>query len=156
MRRKDREVTNQDKIKEIISSCTICRLGFYDKGEVYLVPLNFGYEEKNGRRLFYFHSAKEGRKIDCIVHTHRASFELDTGYCLVEGEKACQCTARFQSIFGTGNITFLEQQEEKKNALQAILLHCTGKHIWDFSKSMLDSVCVFQLTVESLSCKEHT
>ena len=62
MRRKDREVTDSQKIREIILSCRCCRLGFYDNGEVYIVPLDFGYYENNGRRVFYFHGAKEGRK----------------------------------------------------------------------------------------------
>ena len=47
MRRKDREVTDSQKIREIILSCRCCRLGFYDNGEVYIVPLDFGYYENN-------------------------------------------------------------------------------------------------------------
>ena len=43
MRRKDREVTDEARIDEIISRCTCCRIGFNDSGEVYIVPLNFGY-----------------------------------------------------------------------------------------------------------------
>ena len=39
MRRKDREVTDSQKIREIILSCRCCRLGFYDNGQVYIVPL---------------------------------------------------------------------------------------------------------------------
>ena len=46
MRRKDREVTNSAKIADIISRCTCCRIGFYDEKEVYIVPLNFGYEAR--------------------------------------------------------------------------------------------------------------
>ena len=59
MRRKDREVTDSQKIREIILSCRCCRLGFYDNGQVYIVPLDFGYYENNGRHVFYFHGAKE-------------------------------------------------------------------------------------------------
>ena len=43
MRRKDREITDEAKIDEIISRCNCCRIGFNDSGEVYIVPLNFGY-----------------------------------------------------------------------------------------------------------------
>ena len=43
MRRKDREVTDEARIDEIISRCNCCRIGFNDSGEVYIVPLNFGY-----------------------------------------------------------------------------------------------------------------
>ena len=66
MRRKDREVTDFMQIENIISRCTCCRIGFYDDGEVYIVPLNFGYEAKGDTYILYFHAAKEGRKIDLI------------------------------------------------------------------------------------------
>ena len=64
MRRKNREVTDRARIEEIIRSCHVCRLGFVDDGRAYIVPMNFGYVEEDGKYVFYFHSAKEGRKID--------------------------------------------------------------------------------------------
>ena len=61
MRRKEREVTDVKRIKEIIESCRCCRLGFYDGSEVYIVPLDFGYEEYDGKRVFIF-TARKGTK----------------------------------------------------------------------------------------------
>ena len=78
MRRKDRAVTDRAQILDILSRCHCCRLGFQDKEEVYIVPLNFGYTESDGHLTLYFHSARQGRKIDLIARTHRAGFELDT------------------------------------------------------------------------------
>ena len=46
MRRKDREVTDREKIKDIVGRCSCCRLGFQDEGGVYIVPLSFGFTEK--------------------------------------------------------------------------------------------------------------
>lgn len=66
MRRKDREVTDNCEINKIINSCQIIRLAFADGVAPYIVPLNFGFEEKDGKRTFYFHGAKEGRKLDLI------------------------------------------------------------------------------------------
>ena len=43
MRRKDREVTDRGMIHEIIDRCMCCRIGFNDEGQVYIVPLSFGY-----------------------------------------------------------------------------------------------------------------
>jgi nitroimidazol reductase NimA-like FMN-containing flavoprotein (pyridoxamine 5'-phosphate oxidase superfamily) len=155
MRRKDREVTDGEKINQAISACHCCRLGFYDDGEIYIVPLNFGYAQKDGKRTFYFHSAKEGRKIDLISKTRAAGFELDTNYKLREGETACQYSARFLSVIGTGRVEFVEDRPEKEAALRAIMLHNTGKDHWDFSDAMLDTVCIFKLEVKEISCKEQ-
>lgn len=155
MRRKDREITDHNKIKEIISSCHCCRLGFNDNGKVYIVPLNFGFAEKDGTYTLYFHSAKEGRKIDLIEKNQDAGFEMDTNYKLNEAETACAYSARFQSIIGSGKVSPIKAGEEKKTALLKIMQHNTGKAEWEFSENMLNSVCVFKLEVDELSCKEH-
>ena len=155
MRRKDREVTSEERINEVISRCHCIRLGFCDEGEVYIVPLNFGFEEKDGRRTFYFHSAKEGRKIDLIKKGQIVGFEMDTNYKLNEGETACDYSARFLSVIGTGRVSILEGQEEKAAALQSVMLHNTGKGDWTFADAMVNAVCVFKLDVDKISCKEH-
>lgn len=155
MRRKDREVTDIDKINSIIDACQCCRLGFYDSGEIYIVPINFGHTYENGKHAFYFHGAKEGRKIDLIAKNHYAGFELDTNYKLNTGTKACEYSARFQSIIGSGDIEFIEHSDEKKEALNIIMKHNTGKDKWEYSDEMLNAVCIFKLEANKISCKEH-
>lgn len=155
MRRKDREITDREKIKSIILACHCCRLGFCDNGKVYIVPLNFGYDETADKRTFYFHGAKEGRKIDLILKNGYAGFELDTNYLLREGDIACEYTARFQSVIGEGRVSFIEEPKEKKEALLHIMKHHSDKGEWEFSDEMLHAVSLFKLEVEEISCKEH-
>ena len=155
MRRADREVTNPEQIAAIVAACDIVEVAYADAEGLTIVPLNFGYAEENGKRVFYFHSAKSGRKLDLIARTPSVGFELDVNYALVEGEEACRHTARFQSVIGTGRVSFVEEASQKEAALQALMLHNTGKDGWTFSGAMLDSVRVFKLEVETLSCKEH-
>ena len=155
MRRADREVTNPEQIAAIVAACDIVEVAYADAEGLTIVPLNFGYAEENGKRVFYFHSAKSGRKLDLIAGAPSVGFELDVNYALVEGEEACRHTARFQSVIGTGRVSFVEEAAQKEAALQALMLHNTGKDGWTFSGAMLDSVRVFKLEVETLSCKEH-
>lgn len=155
MRRIDREITNPQKIQAIIASCTCCRLGFYDQGEVYIVPLSFGYFLQDGRYSLYFHGAKEGRKIDLISTNPSVGFEMDTHHKIKVGKTACESSASFQSIIGSGRISLVETRAEKIAGLQAIMLHNTGKGDWSFSDERLDAVCVFKLEVEKMSCKEN-
>lgn len=155
MRRKDREVMDNAKILSIISKCHCCRLGFCEDGRAYIVPLNFGYTQEGGRLTFYFHSAREGRKIDLIRKTGYAVFELDTNYELHPAETACEYSAGFQSIMGGGPVSFVEDPAEKRAALRALMDHNAGPRDWEFSDAMLHSVCVFKLEAEELSCKVH-
>ena len=69
MRRSDREITDADRITEIIEECKIMRIGFNDNGEVYIVPLNYGHEETDGKHYFYFHGAKAGRKYNLVKNS---------------------------------------------------------------------------------------
>lgn len=155
MRRKDREVNDNTKINEIIQKSKVCRVGFADNGEVYIVPLNFGFVDESGKRTFFFHSAKEGRKVDLVKQNPKVGFELDTGFELWETESACDFSADFQSIIGTGTISMVDDYEDKKTALIAIMATITGKETWDFNERMIDAVAIFRLDVEAISCKEH-
>ena len=156
MRRRDREITDNEKIKEIIKACDCCRLGLNDNGKVYIVPVNFGFTEENEKYTFYFHGAKTGRKLDIIKQNNYAGFEFDTNHEIyTKGDKACDYTARFQSIIGNGKITIIENSNEKMKALLELMKHNTGKSEWEFDERMIKAVTVFKLEVEEMSCKEH-
>ena len=155
MRRTDREITAPEKIDTIIAECHCCRLAFCDRGIPYIVPLSFGFARENGHRVFYFHSAREGRKIDLIRNGGAVGFELDTHYKLNEGAEACQYSARFQSVIGTGSVTFVEGLAAKKAALECIMAHTAGRSGWEFPDKAVEATCIFRLEVEELACKEH-
>lgn len=156
MRRKDREVTENSKIKEIISNCDCCRLGLNDNGKVYIVPLNFGFTEENGKYTFYFHGAKAGRKLDIIKVNDYVGFELDTNHRIYgKDDIACTYTSAFQSVIGTGRVKIIEDYDEKVKGLQELMKHTIKKTEWEFNEKMVNAVCVFKLETEELSCKEH-
>ncbi len=155
MRRKDREVTDSVRIREIIASCDCCRLGLCDEGRAYVVPMDFGVTEKDGRYAFYFHSAKEGRKIGLLRESGWASFEMDCGHEWVTGPRACDDTSRFQCVMGGGPVTFLETPAEKRAGLNAMLGRIDGRDQWEIGEAALNGVCVFRLDVEELTCKVH-
>lgn len=156
MRRKDREIVDIASITRIISQCHCCRLAFYDGNAPYIVPLNFGFEQRDNQYFFYFHSAPQGRKITLVKTNQVVGFELDTNYQLQKASHPCGYSAKFQSIIGTGYISFLTNKKDKIHALSRIMLHNTGEETWIFPERMLNEVAVFALTVKELSCKEHT
>ena len=157
MRRKDREVLEEGKVDEFIRTCDCCRIGFYDKenDEVYIVPLNFGYSNTDNKRVFYFHGAKEERKIDLISKTKKVNFEMDSNHELIVSKMACNYSERYQCVMGTGLISFVEENEEKAMVLKELMFQSTGKKDWEFPEAMLNGVAVFKIEVTSLSCKEH-
>jgi nitroimidazol reductase NimA-like FMN-containing flavoprotein (pyridoxamine 5'-phosphate oxidase superfamily) len=154
MRRSDREITNHDKIKEIIESCECCRLGFQDKDGVYLVPLNFAFEETDGVRVFYFHGSREGKKMELARTSPRVGFELDIGYGVKQGVAACGYSFRYSSVIGKGTVTMVDDLREKEKAMRMIMKHYTGREDWTFTEGGLKGTGFLKLVVTELTCKE--
>ena len=152
MRRKDREITDSNRIAEFIGKEQILRIAFYDEGEIYIVPLNYGYSF-DGQYSFYFHGARAGRKYELAKSRPKVGFEIDGNYTLLEGEMACDFSATFQSVVGTGTVSLVEDDAEKIKGLDAIMKQTTSKTGWRYSKDMLEAVAVFRLDVATLSCK---
>lgn len=155
MRRSDREVTDYSRILEIIKDCDCCRLGFVDNGRAYIVPLNFGYNDNDSRLTLYFHSAREGRKLDLVRAIPYASFEMDTAHKLVEAEKACGYTFLFSSVMGGGRIELVEDYDSKLHALRQIMKHCAGDREYEFDRDIVERTAILKLVVDELTAKEH-
>lgn len=155
MRRKEREVTDAAKIQEIISKCKYCRLGLYDDGRVYIVPVNFAYKIADGKYVLYIHGAKEGRKVELIKKNGYAAFEMDVNAGLKTADSACGHSEYFQSVIGEGRIQMVEDIGEKREALQLLMEYNTGNGDWEFPEKMLEVTGVIRLDVETLSCKEN-
>ena len=152
MRRKDREITDQNSISQFIAKEQILRIAFCDEGDIYIVPINYGYIYDE-QYTFYFHGAKAGRKYELAKNKPTVGFEIDGNYTLLEGAEACDYSATFQSVIGMGKLSLVEDNAEKISGLNAIMKQTTSKAEWDYSDEMLDAVAVFRLDVEKLSCK---
>lgn len=152
MRRNDREITDKITIADFIAKEQILRIAFYDEGDIYIVPVNYGYLQDE-QYIFYFHGAKAGRKYELAKQKPKVGFEIDGNYTLLESEVACDFSAAFQSVIGTGNLSLVEDNAEKETGLNAIMKQAASKAEWDYSDKMLDAVAVFKLVVDKLSCK---
>ena len=94
MRRKDKEITDESEIESIIRNSLVCRLGLADNSTPYIVPLCFGYKDNR----LYFHSAKEGRKIEILKRNNEVCFEFDDNLEVKAGKAACDWGMNFQEV----------------------------------------------------------
>ncbi len=153
MRRKDREITDRSRIIRIIEQCRVCRIGMTDKDRPYIVPMNFGYEDKDNALTLFFHSAPEGRKIDLLKTNCRVCFEADCGHELVESDDACKNGFLYESVTGEGNAVFITEKDEKKDALNRIMMHQCGRN-FVFNDDSVKNVAVFKIEVTAVSGKK--
>lgn len=152
MRRKERQIENRADIDAFINRSPVCRLGMVDDDMPYIVPMSFGYDG----HAFYFHSALKGRKIDVLKRNPRVCFELDESGDLIRGEKACSWSVLFRSVIGTGRAEFIEDDSEKRRALDVLMNHYSEEAPKEFAYSdkALKAVCIFRVVIETITGKE--
>ena len=153
MRRSDREITDKSTIEEFIQKEQIIRIAFYDEGDIYIVPVNYGFRKEGDSYALFFHGARAGRKYELTKASPKVGFEIDGRYELLEAEIACDFSAKFQSVVGTGTLSLVEEKEEKIIGLNCLMKQTTNKTEWEYSDVMLNGVAVFRLDVEKMSCK---
>ena len=153
MRRNDREITDNKLIKDFISAEKIIRIGFFDNGEVYIVPINYGFTETDGKYTFYFHGAMAGRKYKLTESKPTVGFEIDGRYELISADTACGHSARFMSVLGTGVLSLIDGAGEKKSALEYVMKQAAGRSGLEYDDEVLSRTAVFRLEVKTMSCK---
>ncbi len=149
MRRTEKEIKNKHTIEAILEQATVCRLGLCSHGVPYVVPLSFGYEDDR----LYFHSAREGRKIEIIEENPNVCFEVDVDQEFVPGKTPCGWTTKYRSVIGWGRARLLEGAEEKKKALDVIVGHYAHGP-FEYAEAAVEKVAVIEVEVERLTGKQ--
>lgn len=158
MRRKDREVTDVDKMFEIVSRCSVAHVGMVENGKPYVVALNFGYERQGDALVLYFHGAHEGRKMDILKKNPDVFFQMDCVNELIPGSKENPnaYSWRYDSVMGSGRVEFIEDPAEKANALSCMIRHL-GKtdETVTFPEALLKRTCVFKIRSTDITGKHR-
>ena len=152
MRKADREIKNKEEIIDIIKRCDVIRLAFNNGDYPYILRLNFGFEVKNDKVIFYLHSALEGTKVEIMRKDNRASFEMDTKHELQYYEEKGYCTMSYESVIGRGRIRILSE-EEKMNALKKLMGHYHESEDTYFNPAAISRTLVYSLEVEEMTAK---
>ncbi len=154
MTRREREITDPNRIDQILNNCLYLHLGLVDDGKPYVVPMNYGVEcESDGHYVLYLHSGHTGRKLDIIRKNPVCCFTMELNVEPFEGRMACQYGVSYECLMGSGKITFVDDPEEKDKGLQAIMKTQTGKDGFAFDEKMVSIVTVMRIDVEELTGK---
>jgi len=138
----------------MIAECKVCRIATQDEEGLYIVPLNFGYLYHDEKLTLFLHSAKEGRKVNAFSKNDKIAFEMDYEHRLIEGDIACKYGYTFKSIIGNGQISVVDNAEEKKKALSVLMKHQTGKD-FSFDDNTANSVLVYKINVSNFTGKQN-
>jgi len=103
----------------------------------------------------YFHSAKEGMKLNILKNNPRVCVEFDTDCTIKTAEKACNWGFHYQSVIGFGKAVFIETPAEKQVAL-AIIMQQYSTEPYCFSDGEINRIVVFRVDLGEISGKRTT
>jgi len=149
MRRKDQEITDIASVKEIIHKAQVCRLALSENGRPYIVPLCFGYKDNN----LYFHTAREGKKLDIVRKNSNVCFEVDIDQELVKGEKACNYSMKYRSVIGYGKAELIDDIESKRRALNIIMQNYL-EGLFKYPEESIKNTVIIKVEIESMTGKK--
>ncbi|UJG41386.1 MAG: pyridoxamine 5'-phosphate oxidase family protein [Candidatus Heimdallarchaeum aukensis] len=114
IRRKEKAIDEEEQLR-ILNRALYVTIAMCNNNIPYLVTLNFVLD--NDQKCIYFHCAKKGKKIEILEKNNLIWGEamLDFGY--LEGE----CDHNYASVHFQSNVTFIEEFEEKKKALELLI-----------------------------------
>ena len=152
--RREREITDPAKIREILDKGMIVHVAMVDGDEPYVVPMNYGYTMEDGKLTLYLHGARWGRKLDVMRANPKVFFSIECDVQPFEGDIACRYGTAYASIMGRGLAEITEDVEEKKKGLSVIMKTQTGKD-FTFDDKMVSIVSVIKIDVSGYTAKHR-
>ena len=149
MRRQDKAIHDRDAVEAIIRDSLVCRLALSDENRPYVVPLCFGYKDNT----LYFHSSPEGKKIEILRKNGNVCFEFDIDQKVVQDDKPCKWTMKYRSVIGFGKGSLVEDLEEKRKGLDAIMQHYAGRS-FEYVEAAIENTVIIKVEVESMTGKK--
>lgn len=155
MRRKDREITDFNRIVEIVDKCDIVRLGLAAGDYPYVVPVNFAYTAEGGQLCIYIHGAMAGRKFEMLKNNPCGTFLIDNPIkmeCLYEDHDV---TMRYESVMGKFTAELLDGEARQKAIDDVIMARYEETKNFEYNKPTVARTAVFKLTVTEMVGKSN-
>lgn len=145
MKRGDKEVTSRKWIMEVLEKGVWMEFAMAgNDGWPYIVPLNYGF----GEDFIIIHGAIEGKKIDLLRENNKVAFNLTIDTEIIRNEEdPSKFSMKYRSVSGQGIASFIEDLDEKKQALKIMMHHYNGPtEPMHEGKLMATSVIKIQIT----------
>ena len=148
--RRFKQLLPQENAIEILNRNTSGTLALSgDNDYPYAVPISYVYIDGK----LYFHSAKEGHKIDAIKKHNKASF------CVVDQDLVVpeKYTTYFRSVIVFGKISIIENIELINNFATVLAMKYSSNFkdgIKDEISSSINAMVIIELDIEHISGKE--
>ena len=150
MRRKKQKLSKEECDRILYNGTSGVPALHGDNGYPYAVPVSYVY---NGEKLL-FHSAKNGHKIDAILKNAAASF------CVIDQDQIVpeEYTTYFRSIIAFGRIRILEDDTEKRSAIEKLAVKYAPDDTAENRDKAIERewkpLCMMEMEIEHLTGKQ--
>jgi len=145
-------IEDQVEIENIINACDICFVGITElDGSPYVIPLNFAFDHNE----VILHSAPEGKHQLLLQKDNRVciTFCSDRKLMYQHPDVACSYSMNSKSVLVKGKVIFIENLEEKEQAMNLFMKKYTQRSDFKYSLPALRNVKVWKVKVESITAK---
>jgi uncharacterized protein len=154
MRKKEREIKNQETIHAMLERSQVGRLATVNrKGFPVIKPVNYLYWE--GR--IYIHSSKKGEKAGDIRRGSPVCFEVDEpiAYVATRGA-ACPASYYYRSIISKGRALLVRGERQKLEILERLMAKYQPEGGYgEINEAILKKTAVIEITIERQTGKEN-
>jgi uncharacterized protein len=151
VRRKDREITDFDALKEVLKSTKYVTVALCMDNEPYLISLSHGYDEI--RHCLYFHCADEGKKIVYLKSNSRVWGQAVQDYGVTD-----KCDYAYTSVHFKGTVSLIEDLREKQHAMEVMVWQLSENPKEKMAKlkpEKLAETTMGRIDIDYLSGKHH-
>ena len=153
LRRSEKAITDPAEMWAIIAGQKFVTLALCKDNVPYLATVNYGYDQAVD--CLYFHCAGEGKKMDYLRANPTVWGQIveDNGY------RDGKCDHAFRSVQFQGHVTFVQDIEEKRQALSLMIDRLesdpeTAKEKL-ITPTALEKVMIVQVHIEAITGKAN-
>lgn len=151
VRRKEREISSEDEMRQILKSANYVTIAFCMNNEPYLVALNHGYDQN--RNCLYFHCAPEGKKL-----IYAKSNPKVWGQAVLDFGVTDECDYAYTCVHFSGEFSLISDIAEKWHGME-VLVRQVAEHpeskLAKVKLEKLEKTTMARIDINYMSGKKH-
>ncbi len=151
VRRKEREITSEDEMRQILKTTNYVTVAFCMKNEPYLVALNHGYDQN--KNCLYFHCAPEGKKL-----VYGKANPKVWGQAVLDFGVTEECDYAYTCVHFSGTFNLISDLAEKQHGMEVLVRQVTPNPEVKLAKikpEKLERTTMGRIDIHYMSGKKH-
>lgn len=151
VRRKDREITDPQTLRDVLKQTKYITVSLCMENEPYLVSLSHGYDEPHN--CLYFHCAPEGKKLAYLKANNKVWGQAVLDYGVTD-----ECDYAYTSVQFSGTMRLIEDLAEKQHGME-VMVRQLSEHpeekLAKIKPEKLAKTTMGRIDITYLSGKQH-